>query len=175
MEHLRPSATPRLPTVQSLLSGARASLHIPALVLSHVQYAAWRTWPYETGGILLGHASEGGAAVTVAVGPGPEARHARYGFTPDGDWQASQVAEAWSVDGSIEYLGDWHTHPGGTTRFSDLDRRAAVTISEAPAARQPRPVMLVLALGRNGRANLAAAYLVGGRLRAAKVIVGELT
>jgi len=161
--------------VQSFLGGARGSLHIPALVLSHLQYAAWRTWPLETGGILLGHASQVLANVTVAVGPGPEAQHSRYGFTPDADWQATQVAEAWSVDGSIEYLGDWHTHPGGTTRFSDLDRKAAVTISEAPAARQPRPIMLVLALGRNGQANLAAAYLVGGRLRAAKVVVEART
>ncbi|WP_457255917.1 Mov34/MPN/PAD-1 family protein [Pedococcus sp. P5_B7] len=171
MEHLRPSPAPRLPAVQSFLSGTRASLHIPALVLSHVQYAAWRTWPYETGGVLLGHANEGGATVTVAVGPGPDAQHSRYGFTPDADWQATQVAEAWNVDGKIEYLGDWHTHPGGTTRFSDLDRRAAVTISEAPAARQPRPVMLVLALKRNGHTNLAAAYLVGGSLRTANVFV----
>ena len=148
-------------------------LQIPALALSHLQYAAWRTWPYETGGILLGHASEGGATVTVVVGPGPEAKHARYGFTPDADWQAAQVAEAWKAQTSIEYLGDWHTHPGGTTRFSDLDRKAALTISEAPAARQPRPAMLVMALGADGHVGLAAAFLVGGRLRAAKVVVLE--
>lgn len=160
--------------MQSFLSTSRGSLLIRARTLSQLHSVAWRSWPCETGGILLGHTGEARSTVSVCIGPGPEAKHARYGFTPDANWQAARVAEAWSLDESVEYLGDWHTHPGGTTRFSELDRQAAVTISEAPAARQPRPVMLVLALGQNGHARMAASYLVNGRLRAAKVIaVGE--
>lgn len=171
MVHVRTSAEPQVLPVQSFLGGSRRTLKIPAPDLSRVQYAAWRAWPYETGGILLGHTSKTTTTVSVVIGPGPKAQHERHGFTPDADWQAAEVAKAWNLDRSVEYLGDWHTHPGGTTRFSDLDRQAAVTISRSAAARQPRPVLLVLALGSDGGTGAAAAFLVNGKLRPARISV----
>lgn len=124
----------------------------------------WRTWPFETGGILLGRDQGTRTQVNAVIGPGPTAVHERYGFQPDSDWQAEQVAAAWRRDPALEYLGDWHTHPGGTTRFSRLDTGTAMSIAAADAARQPSPVMVVLALGRGGRCNVAAARLAGTRL-----------
>ena len=119
----------------------------------------------ETGGILLGRPTNTGATVDAVVGPGPDATHARHSFTPDSEWQAAQVALAWRQDPGLHYLGDWHTHPGGTTRFSALDHDTAKTIAAYTAARQPEPFMLVAALGHNASACLGCAQLHRGRLR----------
>jgi integrative and conjugative element protein (TIGR02256 family) len=124
----------------------------------------WRTWPYETGGIVLGHDHGTHVAIREVVGPGPQASHARYAFRPDADWQAEQVATAWHTDPTIEYLGDWHTHPGGTTRLSRLDHRTAQAIADAKQARQPAPVMIVLALGQDLTSRVGAARLIDRRL-----------
>lgn len=136
--------------------------------LSDLLTEAWARWPNETGGVLLGRPSDRadhGAVVLHVVGPGPNARHDRYGFEPDAEWQAAQVADLWAADPTLEYLGDWHTHPGGTTRFSELDQAAARTIASAPMARQPRPLMLVAALQKDVSIRVAAAVLLDGRLR----------
>lgn len=131
----------------------------------------WRTWPMETGGIILGKPTGTGAEITTVIGPGPDATHERYTFQPNSDWQATRVADAWEEDPTTEYLGDWHTHPVGTTRFSALDRATALSIAEYPAARQPEPFMLVFALGADLRTQVAAAQLVDGSLRPVNIEV----
>lgn len=125
----------------------------------------WSTWPLETGGILLGHTTDTDHVVTHMIGPGPKATHQRYTFTPDSDWQTDQVANAWEREPTVQYLGDWHTHPLGSPRFSTLDRKTAEAIAKYTDAQQPRPIMLVLALGANASTRLGAAQLEGGSLR----------
>lgn len=157
-----------MPHLQRFLTRAVGTLSLTPAGLSDLLTEAWAHWPNETGGVLLGRHSGRGdhsAVVRHVVGPGPNARHDRYGFEPDTEWQAAQVADLWTVDPTLEYLGDWHTHPGGTTRFSELDQAAARTIASAPMAQQPRPLMLVASLQRDVSNRLAAAVLLDGRLR----------
>ena len=153
-----------MPQLPIRLTRTREQLHLPAPRLTEMLCEGWRTWPHETGGILLGIDHGTYLQVTATIGPGPGAEHARYTFTPDSDWQASQVAAAWRRDRNIEYLGDWHTHPGGTTRFSRLDTETARVIANAPQARQPAPVMVVLALSADAITRTGAARLEGHRL-----------
>jgi integrative and conjugative element protein (TIGR02256 family) len=151
---------PQLPS----LKRRAGTLTIAPSLLAHLMHVGWTKWPLETGGVLLGHRNRVDDTIAVVIGPGPDATHERFTFTPDADWQAREVANAWARDTTIEYLGDWHTHPGGTTRFSTLDREAAQSIAEHPPARQPEPVMLVLALGHDLTGRVAATRLVRGRL-----------
>ena len=156
------------------LSRSGGSLTISGATFATILTDAWASWPMETGGLLLGRRTDrqglGGVIVHV-IGPGPEARHERYGFEPDATWQAEQVATAWAQDNTLEYLGDWHTHPGGTTRFSALDVAAARTIAAAPLARQPNPIMVVAALQSDLSSRSAAGVLVHGRLRDMAIMI----
>lgn len=157
-----------MPNLQRLLTRTSGTLALNHASLSDLLTEAWARWPNETGGVLLGRRlcrNDHSAAVLHVVGPGPTARHDRYRFEPDANWQAAQVAVLWAADPTLEYLGDWHTHPGGTTRFSELDHAAARTIASAPMARQSKPFMLVAALQRDITTRVAAAVLLGGRLR----------
>ena len=153
------------------LTNRASTLELRPTALAAICTEAWNNWPNETGGILLGKTTRHGAQVTAVVGPGPHARHERYNFTPDADWQASQVAALWRQDRSLEYLGDWHTHPAGTTKASRLDIETAQTIADHQAARQPEPFMLVAALRRDTTIRLGAAQYRQGRLRRASLQV----
>jgi len=163
-----------MPRLQRILSRPAGRLTILSTALATLLTDGWATWPMETGGLLLGHRANhhGLDAVAVRViGPGPKARHERYGFEPDATWQAEQVAIAWTQDSALEYLGDWHTHPAGTTRFSPLDHATARTIAAAPLARQPKPIMVVAALQADLSSRIAAGVLVNGRLRDMAVMI----
>lgn len=84
-------------------------------------------FPLETGGILLGYATEDNDTrhwvVTEAIGPGDLAKHGQCRFTPDDDHHISEAKSHYRETGGHEYyLGDWHTHPNGSCRPSVLDR-----------------------------------------------------
>lgn len=132
---------------------------------------AWASYPKETGGVLLGHHAHNdplSASVQHLVGPGPGARHEARGFAPDHEWQAERVAELWRDDRNLEYLGDWHTHPGGSPGLSPLDKDALRVITRSVDAQQDRPVMLVLALHPD-RSSIGATALDGEQFKAVRV------
>lgn len=94
----------------------------------------------------MGYWTKDDVVITDVVGPGPNAFHDKHRFYPDSQYQERRVAEIYEQSGRLStYLGDWHTHPGGSARLSRRDRRTLRAIGRSPDARCDRPVMLVLA------------------------------
>jgi len=118
-------------------------------------------FPLETGGMLLGYqADNGDAVVTAIIGPGPNARHRRYRFTPDPDYQQAQLeAHFWKTDGRETYLGDWHTHPRGPCALTFMDKRTLHRIACTTSSGTTRPIMMVLAGSGEGWTLGGARYL----------------
>lgn len=108
--------------------------------------------PLETGGILLGYVAPSGTAdgpgdvvVVDALGAGPRAEHYERSFQPDHDWQVTEVAERYErSDGVSGYVGDWHSHPHGTSVPSRQDLRTMRSIARHVPARLDRPTMLIV-------------------------------
>lgn len=106
--------------------------------------------PHETGGALLGYWGQGRreAVVTHTVGAGSKAEHSKVHFVPDYDFQETEIARLYeSSNRQLQYLGDWHSHPGGSGTLSFLDRKTLRSIGQAREARVPEPIMVVLAGG----------------------------
>jgi integrative and conjugative element protein (TIGR02256 family) len=126
----------------------RVAVHLPMSVLEEMEREAERTYPDESGGVLLGHrdiADPNSLQVLHQVGPGPKAIHKPYRFEPDSTWQAARIASAYSKSGRIAtYLGDWHSHPRGSSKPSSLDNSTANEISKFAEARALHPLMLIL-------------------------------
>src|SRR4051794_19882506 len=97
--------------LQSWMTRRRGTLWIPPQLMAIVVAEGWQRFPMETGGVLLGHSTGQDGYVCTVIGPGPHAKHQHTRFEPDSDWQAQRTAEAWHSDRTLEYLGDWHTHP----------------------------------------------------------------
>jgi integrative and conjugative element protein (TIGR02256 family) len=129
----------------------RLELRIGGALFGEVAALAAAAFPYETGGIILGQESGRARTVSEVIGPGPNAEHRRASFDPDQDWQVEEVARLWrNHEGKISYLGDWHSHPGGTPKPSRRDREVLRLIADADDARCAAPVMLILAVGTRG-------------------------
>lgn len=113
-------------------------------MVAYAQAAA----PNETGGVLLGrHDPDTGACVVVeAVGPGADANHQDTTFEPDQHHHETIIAQRYvESGGQTTYLGDWHSHPGGTTHLSFRDRRVLHLVATYEEARCPTPVMAIVA------------------------------
>lgn len=85
----------------------------------------------ETGGPLVGYLTGDGAiVVTHAGGPGPNAVHARYSMEVDGA-HAQRFCDGLrnATDGRLDYVGDWHNHPGFSLKPSTHDVAAIRTMA----------------------------------------------
>lgn len=105
--------------------------------------------PYETGGMLLGYEADNREiVVTHLIGPGPGARHARFGFYPDSVYQQSALeAHFHATNGRETYLGDWHTHPHSNNCLSRVDKKTLARIARTPASGIRTPIMAILGGG----------------------------
>lgn len=122
--------------------------------------------PRETGGMLLGYNADNGDTVaTTIIGPGPRAKHRRFGFVPDPDYQQSLLeAHFYATNGRETYLGDWHTHPGGSPSPSYIDKRTLARIASTESSGTRHPIMVILG-GETGSWRVGAVRFLGVRRR----------
>jgi len=154
--------------------GMPVILTVPGACAEAMRSEGDRRFPRETGGILAGRwTSATQAIVTHIIGPGPRARHGLRRFTPDTEWQTTELASAWATAPGLEYLGDWHTHPLGSAAPSGLDRAATDQIAGYAPARNSRPIIAILSLGLSGRSELGAFVLLEGKLTPMTVVSRE--
>lgn len=122
-------------------------VHFSRSLLHVCEHEVTRMFPLESGGVLMGRRTgDAEWQVDHIVGPGPAARHARFRFSPDLEYQRDEIARRFvDTQGRSTYLGDWHSHPKARHgQLSYLDRRALGKIMDAPAAQCPAPLMMIL-------------------------------
>lgn len=121
---------------------------LPEHALRFIAEETVRAAPRETGGALIGYWCRSGAEVVITdvVGPGPHAIHHVDRFRPDLEYQHRQIALIYSASKRLHtYIGDWHSHPGGSSVLSVKDKQVLCMLTEAPEARAPEPLMAILA------------------------------
>lgn len=129
-------------------------------------YESYRSYPLETGGLLLGSLSgQDELVVTTIVGPGRNAIHRPWSFDPDQDWHERALAKVYADSGrKVQYLGDWHSHPNGRASLSPHDKDALKLIASFAPARNSEPIMLVIACSDDGTVQSACFRLLGERM-----------
>ncbi len=118
--------------------------------------------PYETGGMLIGYEADNGeAVVSHLIGPGPGARHTRFGFVPDSEYQQAELeAHFHATKGKETYLGDWHTHPHSNSNLSRVDKKTLARIAKTSTSGTRHPLMAILG-GGTGTWVLGAVRFIG--------------
>lgn len=120
-------------------------LWAPRSLQASIECQARRFFPLETGGVLLGWRDGPDVIAASYIGPGPRALHGRHLFVPDHAWQLSQIRAAFKASGGdLDYLGDWHTHPGGIAAMSNQDRATLAKLN-----RRVRGAAMLIAAGRD--------------------------
>ena len=102
--------------------------------------------PWEVGGWLLGYWKASEMVVTHATPPA--GRGTPFGVTISGRGHRARFDEAWdATEGTVTFLGDWHTHPRSPAIPSRRDRRAAKTLADDPDFGTPHPIIAIVATG----------------------------
>lgn len=102
----------------------------------------------ESGGILLGHVRGPHLEIIEATCPSPCDERYRFLFVRMQDVHNELADRRWrNSDGTVRYIGEWHTHPEDYPSPSALDRREWINL--ALKRKDQRP-LLALIVGREG-------------------------
>ncbi|WP_185754343.1 Mov34/MPN/PAD-1 family protein [Luteibacter sp. 9135] len=96
----------------------------------------------EAGGILLGYRRGAHLHIVEATIPGQEDRSTRVSFHRSATGHRERALSGWQrSDHTLDYLGEWHTHPEQTPGPSGTDHRAW---TELLAARPGRSLIFMI-------------------------------
>jgi integrative and conjugative element protein (TIGR02256 family) len=160
-----------LPDLPTVVSRVRMTRRVLATIAAEAAAAADGR---ETGGILLG--SDDGTVVEVrrAGGPGPNADRRASGFRRDLTHAQELALAAWATDDSV-WVGEWHTHPRGPARPSEIDLATYGGFLTDPAL-EFRRFCAIIVTPANGvdwrRVGVAAWLLTLDEVRAVPLQVG---
>ena len=104
-----------------------------------------KSFPLETGGIIVGYYTEdlSQAVICLITGPPPDSVHGRYTFKRGTKGLKEILKNAQSE--KQFYLGEWHLHPNGTTEPSCQDVNQMKDIAGSKAYNCPEPIMIIIA------------------------------
>jgi len=127
--------------------------------------SAWRCYPKEYGGILVGNYINDGTCVVISDSILPENfTSTEVYFSPDNVELSRCINDIRkSSHGSITYVGEWHCHPDGTTEYSNRDFRAIKSLAESKTVNANNPILCIIA-GREGLSSIDFYCFVNGEL-----------
>ena len=106
-----------------------------------VSYHAAATHRLESGGLLLGYRKGADLHVIGATYPSRWDRASRVLFQRSAKGHQRMAYDAWRQSGgTVDWIGEWHTHPGGIAAPSSIDLRSWSAI----AAHRMAPMVFVI-------------------------------
>jgi integrative and conjugative element protein (TIGR02256 family) len=98
------------PVIDIPLGSSGQTLVVADSVLQHFRkYRQTRLWHREAGGQLFAIVSPFELYICEATGPRPTDKRTRYGYKPDRKAEQVEIKERHTR--TLQYVGDWHTHP----------------------------------------------------------------
>lgn len=132
---------------EELMLGVR----IGSETLTRILESCRRSYPKETGGIIVGYYTEtlDCAVVTDASERPLDSGSGRtWFFRGTADLQR-WLDVLWRRSKRRYYLGEWHYHPGGQPKPSPTDKRQMERIAASASYRCPEPVLLLVGASAN--------------------------
>ena len=137
------------------------SLRISQVLLDDMHKMAIAAFPNEIGGMLAGRISADKHEAIVerlVISAKTKSTHASFLRETDG------MAEVWKelAEQGYIYLGEWHTHPNGSTQYSRTDFIAMENIANDKNVGLVTPLLVILSVNKN-RVSDTTAYLFNDR------------
>jgi len=134
----------RQPLRRSRSACGRFSLELPGQIVDEMLKHCARSFPLETGGILVGYYSDDStiAHVTDLVPAPSDSTSSRFSFQRGLRGVQQFLNQLWMR--RRYYLGEWHFHPGGSASPSGTDAEQMKSIAYARSYHCPEPVLLIL-------------------------------
>ena len=117
---------------------------LPDQELEYIHSLCMNSYPYETGGILIGRYSDDlkWAEITTITGAPAESKQTLCSFVRSTRGIITKLKRAWQKQ--QYYLGEWHYHPNASPKPSALDLKTMVNLSKDEDLGCPEPILLVI-------------------------------
>lgn len=131
-----------------VIANKNITLKICQDVLDEMYRQALASFPNETGGMLAGYISDDSheAVVECLVMPS-KTESSRVYFLRETEGMEQTWKEL--AESGLTYLGEWHSHPNGTTKYSNIDYQAMVGVVTDTNVSLETPLLFIVSLDRN--------------------------
>lgn len=129
-------------------------------LLDDIRRKAVSCWPNEAGGLLVGWIDDGKVAhVGKQLAPAKEVATRTSYFR-----EVAGMDELWKelYQQGLIYLGEWHSHPNGSAKYSAIDHDAIKRVFEDDGVVLSKPLMLIVGVD-NGAYVRDAMYVYDGK------------
>lgn len=107
-------------------------------------------YPNEYGGFLIGYYSSDFKSLTITNFILPNKyKSYQYLFERSTEGVEKELKEFFNGKNKQYYLGEWHTHPNGSTNYSIIDLNAMINIANSESIRIKNPILLILSIGKD--------------------------
>lgn len=118
-------------------------------LLSQLSIIGVKNHPNEFGGFLVGRYEKENKLLIIEETILPK----KYKGTPNLFLRSSegieeQLKKMYKEKPSRYYIGEWHTHPNGTTNYSQTDLNAMISIENCKTVNIKNPVLLILGVNK---------------------------
>lgn len=124
-------------------------LIVEETLIEEIGTIAIKHYPNEFGGFLIGKYSLNFKSVLITDFILPK----KYKGTPTLFHRSTDSIEKLFKDIFKEknqyYIGEWHSHPSGSTRYSQTDLNAMIEIADCPTVTIKNPILLILSVNKN--------------------------
>ncbi len=106
-------------------------------------------YPNEYGGFLVGNYSSSRKSLTITdcILPTKYKSH-QFIFERSTDGIEKRLNELFSCENKQYYVGEWHTHPNGSTNYSSTDLNAMINIANNDSIRIKNPILLIISINK---------------------------
>lgn len=129
--------------IKHYIPGSQVVL-MSAELLEQIYRSSMTEYPNEFGGILAG-IRLGNIWTIVDFQEPTKYQNSSVSFTRDASSLNVYLQKVFEEStGQIEYLGEWHSHPDGSTKWSNNDRVSMIEIAEDVNIKVENPLLLVI-------------------------------
>jgi proteasome lid subunit RPN8/RPN11 len=129
------------------LSSDDLYIEIKASVFNQIQLQAENEYPNENGGMLVGHYSADRHTVYIEKIVVPVEKETGRTTFMRNTKGLEKVWKQLTKDG-LRYVGEWHSHPNGSSQYSSTDLAAMIDIEKEVAIENP--ILLIVGVRRDG-------------------------
>lgn len=124
-------------------------LVIEKKLIERMSSKAIKYYPNEYGGFLVGYYSSDRKSliITDCIFPNKYKSH-QFIFERSIAGIEKKLKELFNSKKKQYYVGEWHTHPNGSTNYSNTDLRAMINIANDDSVRIKNPVLLIISINR---------------------------
>lgn len=125
------------------------SLMIEESLLDKLTQIALQNYPNESGGFLIGYYSQDFMTLHITDFVLPQQQKSSSFLFQRSVVGIQEVFNRLFVINKYYYIGEWHTHPNGSSMYSQTDLKAMIEIATCETVNITNPILLILSVSKN--------------------------